>query len=484
MADRKQVMDIHPNRSGISKQESNEQQRKWTDKLWENKTHDSLANYDRTRSHLNFEVTKGGKVQPIDTSETISEKMDRILKERNIKNPNARKNVKREQRILAQMIFGGSRERMMEIAFGDNRPNLEKGADNSHITRTEDIEKWAVDIYNFVARKFGEENIVSFYVHLDETNPHCHCTVLPIDEERNRISWVARFGKNPMEEKATLIRLHNELNEEVNKYWGLERGSSREKTGAKHRSTEEYKRDLINEVVKLETTKEGLQRQIRKAEIKLKSLSTMIANLQARKETVNAEIELIARQFGQDGQNQEMLAKRMAELRHEMEDIDHKIAERQRMLADTNTTLSNARSRLEELKREHTRMQEYIGDDADQQAAKLQKDVLTTYNKMVSSSLQPLMPTLTTEQREVLERSGFNALTEDSHHVINCALLLALEYVKEATTYAESHGGGGGSSLSGWGRNKDDDDERWWMKCIAQSASMMRSGGRKVRHKR
>jgi len=154
------------------------------------------------------------------------------------------------------------------------------------------------------------------------------------------------------------------------------------------------------------------------------------------------------------------------------------------MLADTNTTLVQARSRLDALKQEHTRMQEYIGDDAKRVAAQVQKDILTTYNKMVSAAIQPVLPTLTAEQHEVLERSGFNALTEESQHVINCALLLVMGYVKEVTTYAESHGGGAGSSLSGWGRNKDDDDERWWIRCIAQSASMMRSGSRRARRKR
>ena len=59
MAEKKQVMDVRPNKDGISKQESNEQQRNWSENLWDRKSKDSLANYDPTRAHLNFEVTKG-----------------------------------------------------------------------------------------------------------------------------------------------------------------------------------------------------------------------------------------------------------------------------------------------------------------------------------------------------------------------------------------------------------------------------------------
>lgn len=484
MAEKKQVMDVRPNKDGISKQESNEQQRNWSENLWDRKSKDSLANYDPTRAQLNFEVTKGGKVQPIDKSKSIDERMIDILNSRGIKNPNARAKARRKQRILAQMIFGGSRERMLELAFGKQVVNLNKGADNSKLTRNKDIETWAADVYGFVARKFGEENIVSFYVHLDETNPHCHCTVLPIDEMNHRISWTSVFGKNPMEEKATFTRLHNELYEEVNSHWGLERGSNKAETGARHRSTEEYKRDLINQVQELECTRERLQRQIRRAEIKLKGLSTMIANLQTRKEKINEEIELIAQQLGEDGQDKEQLANRMEELRKQMEDIDQKMADKQRMLDEAESELSNAITEFEKLKQAHSKMSKFIGDDIDRRAEIVHSNINATYYKMMASSMEPLLPTLNAEQHEILDKSGFFDLRNNSQHIINCALLLAINYISQATTYAESCGGGGSGNMSGWGRDKEDDDERWWMRCILQAAAMVRPAGRKIKRSR
>ena len=475
---------MRSNTDGISTPESNEQQRKWSDNLWDKKAQDSLANYDPSRAHLNFEVTRGGKVQPIDTSKSIQQKMEDILLARGIKNPNARKNVRRKQRILAQMIFGGSRDRMLEIAFGDQKPDFTKGADNSHLTRSKDIEKWAVDVYNFVAKRFGEQNIVSFYVHLDETNPHCHCTVIPVDEEKKRISWKHVFGQTPAEESSTFTSLHNELFKEVGSHWGMERGSNMAETGAKHRSTEEYKRDLVREVQSLENTKEGLEKQIHRMEIKLKSISTMIANLQERKEKINEEIELIARQFGEEGQDNEQLANRMAELRKELLSIDQKLAQRQQMLNDTNNDIARAKEKLEKVIIRHQQAQENYGDDIDREADYLKANMNITYNKMLMKTIEPLQPTLSDRQREILQDSGFIELTENSQDVINCALLLALRYVQAATEYAESHGGGGSGNLSGWGRDKDDDDERWWMKCIAQSAAMMKPSARKIKRGR
>lgn len=199
MADNKIVFDIRPNKDGISRAESNEQQRNWSEEFLRSKAKDLGTSYDPTRTHLNFEIAKGGVVQPIDKSMSIMERMAVNLEERKIKDPNARENVCRRQNTLAQIILGGSRLRMNEIAFGNQSLNLEKGADNSSLTREHGIEEWAKDAYNFIAKEFGEENIVSFYAHLDETNVHAHCTLIPVDKQQNRISWRTVFGKNKYE---------------------------------------------------------------------------------------------------------------------------------------------------------------------------------------------------------------------------------------------------------------------------------------------
>ena len=75
MAGQKQVMDLRSNAEGITTLESNEQQRNWTQEHALKKVKDPLSNYDQTRFHLNFEVVKGGIVQPIDTSKTIAQKL-------------------------------------------------------------------------------------------------------------------------------------------------------------------------------------------------------------------------------------------------------------------------------------------------------------------------------------------------------------------------------------------------------------------------
>ena len=241
--------------------------------------------------------------------------------------------------------------------------------------------------------------------------------------------------------------------------------------------------DLISEVTRLQTAKEDLLKQIHRAEIKLKGISTMIANLHTRKEEVQKQIDLIARQFGQGGVDNADLAMQMSKLRKEMESIDEKLALRQKMLDDANSTITEAKQRLAEMKYEHSRMQEVLGEDRDLHSIQLQRNMLATFISMLVSSLESLAQTFTDRQQEIVNESGYTDLTRNCNQIINCAMLLSLGYIHEATTYAESCGGGG-SPGSGWGRDKDEDDDHWWRRCIAVSAAMMRPAKYRVRRGR
>ena len=173
----------------------------------------------------------------------------------------------------------------------------------------------------------------------------------------------------------------------------------------------------------------------------------------------------------------------MSRLRKEMESIDEKLALRKKMLDDANSIITEAKQRLAEMKYEHSRMQEVLGEDRDLHSIQLQRNMLATFNSMLVSSLEPLTSTFTDRQQEILNESGYSDLMRNSNSIINCAMLLSLGYIHEATTYAESCGGGG-SPGSGWGRDKDEDDDHWWRRCIAVSTAMMRPVKYRVRRGR
>ena len=63
MGAQKQVVHFQA-KKGFSKAQSNEQQRRWTEKAW--KKANENGRIDRTRTALNFQVVRGGRVQAVD----------------------------------------------------------------------------------------------------------------------------------------------------------------------------------------------------------------------------------------------------------------------------------------------------------------------------------------------------------------------------------------------------------------------------------
>ena len=99
----------------------------------------------------------------------------------------------------------------------------------------------------FFKDKYGEENILSAIVHLDETNPHMHLNLVPISSGR-------LCAKELFDGK--LAKLQTEIWKEVGQKYGLERG--KEGNDVEHLSTAEYKaKQILDEAqIKKSETKE------------------------------------------------------------------------------------------------------------------------------------------------------------------------------------------------------------------------------------
>ena len=487
---KKQVMDMRSETNAISQGESDEQQRNWSENQWQRKAQDSLANYDPTRSHLNFEVVKGGVIQTIDKSKSLQEKFEENLAQRGIKDPNARKNVKRRQRTLAKFILGGSPEQMRLLAFGNQSVDLTKGADNSGLQRTKRFEEWAVDSYRFLAKKFGEDNILSFYVHLDEKNPHVHCSVIPVND-KNKISWKSVFGDGPKAESISMTKMHNEYAREVSNKYGLERGDSVKETGAKHRSTEEYKLELVHEVNNLEGKKKSLEEEIRDCERKIKSFTTMLNNLQMQKENIETEIGLLKKQFGDGEITNEELAEKLEKLNRKMENIDEKIALREKQLEETQKELEEYKEKVEEAK-EHLERTENKQQILRAENEELGKELSFKYKAFVSLGLQQelligmekLMPTFNDEQKETFENTFIGQNLHNLPQVTTCAMYLMAGFVEMALAMGGASGGGGGGNNQGWRKKDDEDEEHWARRCMHGAAKILSAPKRNIGKKR
>ncbi len=237
METQKQVVHFEA-KKGFTTAQSNEHQRRWTERGWAQANENGRI--DRSRTRLNFEVTKGGKVQKVDKSKSIPEKFLENITSRGIKDPNEKWPDNPKYRTVVDFIISGSHERLCQLAFGNQKINYEKGANNGSVQRRPEIERWAKDMYDVLAGRFGEENILSFVVHLDERSPHIHADIIPVTDG-NHISFNKVFvGGDKYEYRRRTLALHD-LFAAVNRKWGLQRGDSVNETHRKHHSTEEYR---------------------------------------------------------------------------------------------------------------------------------------------------------------------------------------------------------------------------------------------------
>ena len=243
--------------------------------------------------------------------------------------------------------------------------DFENGADNTRIEREGDIERWAKDVYSFVSGKYGEQNIAAFIVHLDELNPHVHCTLLPIKD--GRFAYKEIFaGKDKFEYSARMKRLHTDFFTEVNTKWGMSRGTSISETGARHRTTEEYRRMLSEECTTIEENIDRhrkalseLQSDIQLAERRVKGLTTMVDNLEKSKAEKEALLSAAERDLKANSGNAAELAIRIQTLEKELVGINKQLADKQqklqsadRQLTDLKEDMDAIKDRTEELKEE------------------------------------------------------------------------------------------------------------------------------------
>lgn len=186
---------------------------------------------------------------------------------------------------------------MRQLAFGDQKVNYEAGfnEDNLNLKRMPAIEEWVKDIYRFMSDRYGEENIIGFYVHLDEVSPHVHCTLMPIRDEKFAFKKIFA-GSDKYEFSTRMRELHSAL-AAVNERWGLNRGNAIASDGStRHVSTDEYRRMLtewsVNTLSDLEDKQrkiDELRKQIAIAQRRVKGLTTMIENLSAERIQIESE---------------------------------------------------------------------------------------------------------------------------------------------------------------------------------------------------
>lgn len=287
---------VGTDKKSFSSQVGNEAERRgWDEKRYQLKNADIDKNnhYNYSRKRLNFEIVKDGKIVPLGSqSVPLHERLQHRLDELGFK---PYMDAKRPDQVSRNspnctvgIIFSGDHDVLNRLTFGEQKLNTsDPNADHSKVVLQKGIYDWALDTYRFACEKWGEENVIGFDVHCDETSIHAHVQTVPVEQVRKRgrigskyihkdnpekvlstkewralpkeerdnytkseaakgvverVSYAKVWGERAKDKSQYLSQLHTDYYNKVGHKYGLARGfsydelSEEEKRGRKHKN--------------------------------------------------------------------------------------------------------------------------------------------------------------------------------------------------------------------------------------------------------
>ena len=224
-------------------------------------------NADRTRTHLNREL--------VQFPEGVRNRTQAIA--HRIETAGIRRKVGTNQVKAIRVLLTGSNKDMKQME-----------ADGQ-------LDEWCNDSLQWLRETYGERNLVSAVLHMDEKTPHIHATIVPIvTGERRKAKKEEQNGKKKYRKKSTQdVRLcaddvmaRHKLKHYQDTYaqamgkYGLQRGI--DGSLAKHISTMQYYKELVEQQDSLQENIETLLGLEEEAQKKLKKVKEEI-NVQKMK---------------------------------------------------------------------------------------------------------------------------------------------------------------------------------------------------------
>ena len=494
----KQAMHVKAGKS-FGTSEANENERRWDEDKIDRKNQDPTNHYDKTRIRLNFEIGPDGKIHPLGYhKKSLEVRLQERLAELGWKP--FKPDSKIQPNCCAKFIFGGNHDRTLEMAFGDQTVNLEKDADNSHLHRCEEIEHWAKDVYDWCVRRYGQENIIGFQVHLDESSPHIHALVVPVGVRpksgRECVMWSAKFGKDRFEYGRILREMHTLLYEEVGSKYGLERGDSIDGRNVQHLHKREYIRKLAKEAKQAEKAVKGLQTMIRKLERemlagrnRLKEIDKALASGKITLDKYEAQkadvLKLIAEYQSKlddkagklqiKEQELEQLTKDASKVRsviqpfrnHKVDFSPPQITEKVPLFGTDKWVERQNKSIAKQFTDIVRKIESLYRNDAARQVEAAQRNVLADYGELYQ--LRKDVKTLI-ENNDGLKSTLETMLDQLANPSLRSKIFAIADALVGGTPAAISSGDGGGgnsdSDLRWDGRRPDEEEEAYWRRCL------------------
>lgn len=284
--------------------------------------------------------------------------------------------------------IGNNQVRAIRILLTGTHDDMERITDEGR------LDEWCNDNLKYLADTFGKENIVSAVLHMDEQTPHIHATLVPIVKgERKRKKKEEQVKKRYRKKPTDTIRLcaddimtraklksYQDTYAQTMSGYGLQRGI--DGSEARHITTRQYYRDLVQQTEQLQTD---------------------IVQLQDRKETAQEELKRAKKEV----QTEKLKGAATTAATNIAESVGSLFGSNKvKTLERENRDLHERVSELEEVARQRERQQakhiQEITDAYEQRHRKLSE--FTDFVKRYFPYVEKLIPTI----NFLRERLGFN----------------------------------------------------------------------------
>ena len=145
------------------------------------------------------------------------------------------------------------------------------------------------EAYRFLNDRYGKENVISAYVHMDETTPHMHYAFVPVVEDKKKGGY--KLSAKEAVNRKDLQTFHNDLSKHMERSFGKDIGILNEATKEGNKSIAELKRGAAQE--KLRVAQEELQKIAQNASKTLEMLQRDVYMLKSKKRALEDEINAL-----------------------------------------------------------------------------------------------------------------------------------------------------------------------------------------------
>lgn len=291
------------------------------------------ANPKKTKGNMELISRETKNEDGISYEMTLQQAVDKRIREAGIR-------PRIGQVTSLEMIFSGSHDRMAAMS-------------------RKELKNWADDTVKWAKETWGEENVVSASLHVDEKTPHIHMIVVPIVTGQSRRTrhqqskgkskkqykidhTKSRLCVNEVYTTGKLYAYHDSYAKEVSSKYGMERGVRAEPGNKKkHTNSIEFNRMLAAQAAEKQALIDELTSDY---DSKKSEIQDEIQDLQTKKDTLSTAVEEEQKKFDAAKTKTEKAEEKLTELEGK---IEHNKGVIQRQVADFN-------ARKDELKKTNT----------------------------------------------------------------------------------------------------------------------------------